>query len=233
VLPALVFAALIGIARLRIWTIAPGSRRMTLGMLAIIVSAILFTRRLGEDIIDPLMIFGANTSDLGQHLFTVAACYEFGALALETGRRERWLTRWRIFIASIGIALATTYRISRQYTDPSDEFTLGGAPARAHQWLLLATLTATFLMVLLSSIKGMPIGGTGGTQSLIFMALAGIVGVGSNIVVAALMIADPSVVASSYHSLARVCTIAVLIFLGLAGMFGLASAWARRHDPRP
>ena len=226
---AIGFCYLVGVARLRIWRVARGSRRMTLGTLAITTATVLFLRSV-ERIIDPRMLFGANLGHLAQHLLTICACYEFGALALETAKRS--LTWWRISMGAVGVALLVTYRTGHQYSVPADEFTLGDTPSRIHQWLLLLSMMAAFLLVLLSSIPDVTIAGFGARVSMIFTVCVGVIGVGCNLLVGVLMVADPPVVASDYHRIAFLCTIPGLYCLGIAGLHGLVSAWTKRDDPR-
>lgn len=203
---------------------------MTLGMLAMAAASTLFLRSVGDRGIDPRMLFGANAGNLAQHLLTIAGCYELGAMALETARPD-WAKHWRGFTSAIAVTLIITYRIGTQYRIPAPEFTLTGGPARTHQWLILMSVGATFLVLTASAIRRIRDDGPDERLSMIFLAYLGIAGAGCNAMVGALMIADPAVVASSYHRIATFWSIPALIFLGLAGIPGFASAWARRFDP--
>jgi hypothetical protein len=93
-LPALAVVYAISVVRLRIWRIAPGQRRVTIGMLAMAIASTLFLPFVGERIIDPRNLLGANLSDLGQHLAALLGCYELSAAAIECARGERWPIRY-------------------------------------------------------------------------------------------------------------------------------------------
>lgn len=200
-------------------------------MLAVDAASTLFIPAVGQWV-DPRIIFGANLGHLAQHLLDTVGCYEFGVIALETGQRERWITYWRIVIGAVGIALVITYRLGRQYSIPAQEFTLGGAGARTHQWILLATLMTTFVGVLLSAVQSVSGDGFDTCLSRIFMGYLSITTIGCNAMVVMLMITNPAAVASHYHRITEWWSIPALTFLALAGIPGLASAWARRNDPR-
>jgi hypothetical protein len=210
---------------------------MTLGMLAIAVASFLFVPAIGERRIDPaLAVFGANASDVAQHLLTVAACYQFGAMTFRGHTKERlYLKCWRVFAVAVAVGMIVTYRAGDYWRIAAEEFELDGTANLAHNWLIVVALLATFTLVTVSAIQDVRDGRAESPRlqlSILASLILGLVGVGCSAVTGVLLIVDPTYIRESYNQFAGVWTIPALIALTVAGVPGLVAAWHRRDDPR-
>lgn len=204
---------------------------MTIGMLAIAIASTLYLRHVGEDLIDPRNLLGANASDLGQHLFTLLGCYELGANAIATAWGPHPLRYWRPMMAALAVGLVLTYRLGREWTVPAEEFALTDAASLVHDWISLAGLIVAFGVVSVAAAKTMKIAPCR-RNSMVLMYLLGAIGIACPATVGILLIIAPAWIQRSYHDFAAGWTIPALIILGLAGIPGLLAAWRRRNEPR-
>lgn len=220
----------IGIARVRIWRVAPESHRLTAAMFAIATAALLYLPCIGERHIDPRNLLGANTSDFLQHLLTVAGCYALAAAAIDNSG-YRWLWLWRGFVIAVVTALVATYFAGPGFRHPGEEFGLMGPVGYAHAATLVGCMLVTFTIITVTAPAAF--GDTGFHEHISLLAVfaVGVLGLGCNLLVGTLMLVDPDFVVANYTQLAASWTIPALIALAIAGLLGLAGAWGRRHDP--
>ncbi|WP_280320190.1 hypothetical protein [Nocardia wallacei] len=233
-LPALTLLGLVTVARVRIWRIAPDSRRLTQGMAAIALSTLIFWPRIGERLIDPrTTLLGANFGDLAQHLLTITGCYHFGYIALENlGRASGGC--WRILMTIVALALALTYRFSAEWRTPGEEFTQFGLASVLHNSILVGAMTVSFVLVAASVVLGRDDDAEPAVDwSFWGIFYMGVLGAACNVSVAAMMVAAPEFVRDNYSAIAEAFAFPALLALAWAGYPGLADAWRKRHDPRP
>jgi hypothetical protein len=204
---------------------------MTVGMLAIAAASTLFLRSIGENIIDPRNLLGANLSDLGQHLLTLLGCYELSAAAIESAWGDKPIRYWRLAAVIFTAGMVITYRLGGAWSIPSDDFQLSDPMSLLNDWIVLTTILIAFAIVLLVSLDTMITGPLRLTMILMY-ALATIA-IGCNAAVAILLIAEPTWVHARYHEWATKWTMAALWVLAIAGVPALRDMWPRRHDPHP
>lgn len=199
-------------------------------MLATITASILLTHRVGERLIDPRNLFGANLSDLGQHLFALLGCYQISAAAIESAWGDRLIKYWRAAALLIAVALILTYRFSGAWTTASEEFQLSDSWSLAHDWLNLISILACFIAVLLASVEIMVVGPRRLSMFLMY-CLATIV-IGCIGTAAILLVAEPDWVHAEYHAWVTKWTNLGLWVMGAAGIPALWDAWKHRDEPR-
>lgn len=204
---------------------------MTIGMLAMAIASTLFLPFVGERIIDPRNLLGANLSDLGQHLFALLGCYELSAAAIECARGERWPIRYlRLAAVIFAAGLILTYWLGDEWTTPSDEFQLSDPWSLAHDWIVLTSLLASFVIVLLVSLETMILGPQ--RLTMILMYCLATIAIGRSGTIAVLLVVAPDWVRSQYHEWVMNWSVVGHSVLAIVGIAGLRDAWVRRQEPR-
>jgi hypothetical protein len=237
VLLAIIANAVVGLARVRVWSVpgpetAEDSHRFTIGMLVLAFASSLFLSW-GDEFIDPLMDFiGANTSNIAQRLLLVFASYE---LVVSFNRRhwsDRKLRAWRITTIVVSFALVGSYLFSDEFDTPAREFQLTDPGSTVNNWVWIAWLVIAFTAVLITGISHLTDPGFDLRHSLLLTILVGLAGAGTGVATAVLMTIRPEWLHTHYPTLARVGATFALAALAAAGVPGFRAAWAMRDEPR-
>ncbi len=198
-------------------------------MLAISAASALLYRSFGEHVVDPRNLFGANLSDLGEHLLALFGCWQLSAAAIETHWEDPPIRPWRLAGLGFAAALIATYVVGDEWTKPSEEFQLSDGWSLAHDWLYLIGLLATVIVVLLVSLQTMIAGPR--RLSMFLMYLLATIVIGCIGTIAILLIAQPGWVHAHYYAWATKWTTAGLWVMGAAGIQAFWDAWVDRQEP--
>lgn len=198
-------------------------------MLAISAASALLFRSFGERIVDPRNLFGANLSDLGQHLLALFGFWQLSAAAIETHWEDPPIMPWRLAGLGFAAALITTYMVGGEWTAPSEEFQLSDGWSLAHDWLNLISLLATVIVVLLVSLQTMLVGPR--RISMILMYVFATIMIGRIGTVVVMLLAQPAWVHAHYYEWATKWATVGLWVMGAAGIPAFWEAWIGRQEP--
>lgn len=196
-------------------------------MLALAAVGFLFTPLISAPL-NRQDLFGANLSHLAEDLLTTLAGYQLAAAAIAT-----WCNRliyWRAATATLAAGQIIAYLLSEEYHTPAPEFALHDTGSLALDGLTLTAIATAFVLLLVSALLAAHAADYR-ALSMVAMYLVGVLGTSFAVLVAALMIMDPSRVHHNYRDIAAGWAIPTLIVFAIAGMPGLVKAWAVRDDP--